>query len=39
MIPVQDVYNHRIRVGSGLHGVSVWPQPGRASLGHTSNIR
>jgi YVTN family beta-propeller protein len=29
----------RIRVGSGPHGVAVWPQPGSFSLGHTSNIR
>lgn len=29
----------RIPVGSGPHGVAVWPQPGRLSLGHTSNIR
>jgi YVTN family beta-propeller protein len=29
----------RIRVGSGPHGLVVWPQPGRFSLGHTSNIR
>jgi YVTN family beta-propeller protein len=29
----------RIRVGSGPHGLCVWPQPGRYSLGHTANIR
>jgi YVTN family beta-propeller protein len=29
----------RIPVGAGPHGVAVWPQPGRFSLGHTSNIR
>jgi YVTN family beta-propeller protein len=29
----------RIPVGSGPHGLVVWPQPGRRSLGHTSNIR
>jgi YVTN family beta-propeller protein len=29
----------RIPVGSGPHGLLVWPQPGRYSLGHTSNIR
>lgn len=29
----------RIRVGSGPHGLVVWPQPGRYSLGHTGNIR
>jgi YVTN family beta-propeller protein len=30
---------HRIRVGSGPHGLCVWPQPGRYSLGHTGNMR
>jgi YVTN family beta-propeller protein len=29
----------RIPVGSGPHGLIVWPQPGRYSLGHTGNIR
>ncbi|GHJ48379.1 hypothetical protein Cs7R123_57210 [Catellatospora sp. TT07R-123] len=29
----------RIPVGDGPHGLAVWPQPGRYSLGHTSNIR
>ncbi len=29
----------RIPVGSGPHGLTYWPQPGRFSLGHTSNIR
>ncbi|HEX2773491.1 MAG TPA: YncE family protein, partial [Micromonosporaceae bacterium] len=29
----------RIPVGSGPHGLTVWPQPGRYSLGHTANIR
>ena len=29
----------RIPVGSGPHGVCVWPQPGRYSLGHTDNMR
>jgi YVTN family beta-propeller protein len=29
----------RIRVGRGPHGLCVWPQPGRFSLGHTANIR
>jgi DNA-binding beta-propeller fold protein YncE len=28
-----------IRVGSGPHGLSVWPQPGRYSLGHTGILR
>jgi 6-phosphogluconolactonase (cycloisomerase 2 family) len=30
---------HRIRVGAGPHGLAVWPQPGRYSLGHTGNMR
>ena len=29
----------RIPVGSGPHGLSVWPQPGRHSLGHTGILR
>ena len=29
----------RIRVGNGPHGLSVWPQPGRYSLGHTGTLR
>jgi YVTN family beta-propeller protein len=29
----------RIPVGSGPHGLSVWPQPGRFSIGHTGNMR
>lgn len=29
----------RIRVGQGPHGLTVWPQPGRYSLGHTGNMR
>jgi DNA-binding beta-propeller fold protein YncE len=30
---------HRIPVGDGPHGVAVWPQPGRFSLGHTGTLR
>ncbi len=30
---------HRIRVGKEPHGLCVWPQPGRYSLGHTGNMR
>jgi YVTN family beta-propeller protein len=30
---------HRIAVGAGPHGVAVFPQPGRISLGHTGNYR
>jgi DNA-binding beta-propeller fold protein YncE len=29
----------RIRVGQGPHGLSVWPQPGRYSIGHTGILR
>ena len=29
----------RIPVGKGPHGLTIWPQPGRYSLGHTGNIR
>jgi len=29
----------RIPVGRGPHGLTVWPQPGRLSLGHTGNMR
>jgi DNA-binding beta-propeller fold protein YncE len=29
----------RIRVGGSPHGLLVWPQPGRYSLGHTGNMR
>jgi len=29
----------RIPVGYGPHGVCVWPQPGRYSLGHTGILR
>ena len=29
----------RIKVGDGPHGLCVFPQPGRYSLGHTGNMR
>jgi YVTN family beta-propeller protein len=29
----------KIPVGAGPHGLSVWPQPGRYSLGHTGILR
>jgi len=29
----------RIPVGSEPHGLCIWPQPGRFSLGHTGNMR
>jgi hypothetical protein len=28
-----------IKVGIEPHGLTVWPQPGRFSLGHTGNMR
>ena len=28
-----------IKVGAEPHGLAVWPQPGRYSLGHTGNLR
>jgi DNA-binding beta-propeller fold protein YncE len=30
---------HRIQVGAGPHGMCVWPQPGRYSIGHTGILR
>ena len=30
---------HRIPVGHGPHGMCVWPQPGRYSIGHTGILR
>ena len=30
---------HLIPVGMEPHGLTVWPQPGRYSLGHTGNMR
>jgi YVTN family beta-propeller protein len=30
---------HKIRVGSGPHGLCIYPQPGRYSLGHTGVLR
>ncbi|HET7397910.1 MAG TPA: hypothetical protein VFJ94_05250 [Intrasporangium sp.] len=30
---------HRIPTDAGPHGLLVWPQPGRFSLGHTGNTR
>ena len=29
----------KIKVGVEPHGLTVWPQPGRYSLGHTGNLR
>ena len=36
---VKGVLASRIPVGNGPHGLTVWPQPGRYSLGHTGNMR
>jgi len=36
---VKGVLLTRIPVGQGPHGLTVWPQPGRYSLGHTGNMR
>ena len=30
---------HRVPVGDGPHGLCVWPQPGRYSIGHTGILR
>jgi len=30
---------HKIPVGAGPHGLCIWPQPGRYSLGHTGILR
>jgi DNA-binding beta-propeller fold protein YncE len=30
---------HKIKVGAGPHGLGVYPQPGRYSLGHTGILR
>ncbi|UFS95626.1 YncE family protein [Nocardia huaxiensis] len=29
----------RIKVGNGAHGLTIWPQPGRYSTGHTGVMR
>lgn len=29
----------KVRAGTEPHGLTVWPQPGRYSLGHTGNLR
>ena len=36
---VKGRLTHRIPVDAGPHGLCVWPQPGRYSLGHTGNMR
>jgi YVTN family beta-propeller protein len=30
---------NQVKVGGEPHGLTVWPQPGRYSLGHTGNLR
>ena len=30
---------HTIKVGRGPHGLCLFPQPGRFSMGHTGNFR
>jgi YVTN family beta-propeller protein len=30
---------HTIKVGRGPHGLCLFPQPGRYSMGHTGNFR
>jgi DNA-binding beta-propeller fold protein YncE len=30
---------HTIKVGNEPHGLAVWPQPGRYSVGHTGITR
>ena len=35
----QDGSVKTIQVGGMPHGLTVWPQPGRYSLGHTGNLR
>jgi YVTN family beta-propeller protein len=30
---------HQVKVGAEPHGLTVWPIPGRYSLGHTGNMR
>ena len=29
----------QVKVGQEPHGLTVWPQPGKYSLGHTGNMR
>ena len=40
--PVIDTVTGQVKkipVGKEPHGLTVWPQPGRYSLGHTGNMR
>jgi YVTN family beta-propeller protein len=38
-IDTTDGTMQKIPVGTEPHGLTVWPQPGRYSLGHTGNMR
>ncbi|HVZ46231.1 MAG TPA: YncE family protein [Ramlibacter sp.] len=38
-IDTRDGAVARVKVGREPHGLTVWPQPGRYSLGHTGNMR
>ena len=35
----QGKFLRRIKVGLEPHGLTIWPQPGRYSLGHTGILR
>jgi YVTN family beta-propeller protein len=42
VVYVIDTSNGKVKsipVKSEPHGLTVWPQPGRYSLGHTGNLR
>ena len=38
-IDTQSGAMDQVKVGHEPHGLTVWPQPGRYSLGHTGNLR
>lgn len=38
-IDTADGSVRKVKVGGEPHGLTVWPQPGRYSLGHTGNLR
>lgn len=38
-IDTQSGAMDQIKVGAEPHGLTLWPQPGRYSLGHTGNLR
>ncbi len=38
-IDTKDGSVRKVKVGGEPHGLTVWPQPGRYSLGHTGNLR